>query len=122
MQATCVRQYFRVYFWLYLSETSVSISPQKKALRNYRRRLEESGMARFEVLGLDLDRELIRVVARRLSRNDEEAKRIRSTLQRTLAGAVPPQGGILAALRRSPLVGADLDLRRPVTQGRQIEL
>lgn len=100
----------------------MSISPQKKALRNYRRRLEERGMARFEVLGLDLDRELIRVVARRLSTNDAEAKRIRATLKRVLAGTVPPQGGILAALRRSPLVGADLDLHRPVTAGRQIEL
>lgn len=100
----------------------MSISPQKKAVRDYRRRLEESGMARFEVLGLNLDRELIRVVARRLSRNDDEAKRIRCTLKRTLAGAVPPQGGILAALRRSPLVGADLELHRPVMHGRQVEL
>lgn len=100
----------------------MSISPQKKALRNYRRRLEERGMARFEVLGLDLDRELIRVVARRLSRNDKEARRIRAILRRVLAAAVPPQGRILSALRRSPLVGADLDLHRPVIHGRQTEL
>ncbi len=79
-------------------------------------------MARFEVLGLDLDRELIRVVAGRLSRNDVEARRIRAALRRVLAGVVPPQGGILTALRRSPLVGAELSLPRPVTHGRQIEL
>ena len=98
------------------------ISPQKMALRNYRQRLESRGMARFEVLGLDHDRELIRAVARRLSRDDPDARRIRSTLKRTLAGATPPQGQILAALRRSPLVGADLDLERSVTPGRQVDL
>ena len=98
------------------------ISPQKRALRNYRQRLESRGMARFEVLGLDHDRELIRAVARRLSRDDPDARRIRSTLKRTLAGATPPQGRILAALRRSPLVGADLDLERSVTPGRQVDL
>lgn len=98
------------------------ISPQKRALRNYRQRLESRGMARFEVLGLDHDRELIRAVARRLSRDDPDARRIRSTLKRTLAGATPPQGQILAALRRSPLVGADLDLERSVTPGRQVDL
>lgn len=97
-------------------------SSQKRALRNYRRRLESRGMARFEVLGLDHDRELIRAVARRLSRDDPDAQRIRSTLKRTLAGATPPQGGILAALRRSPLVDADLDLERSVTHGRQVDL
>ena len=31
-------------------------------------------------------------------------------------------GGILAALRRSPLVGADLDLARPHLEGRSVEL
>ncbi len=45
-----------------------------------------------------------------------------STRKRTLAGAARPQGGILAALWRSPLLGADLDLHRPRTQGRKVEL
>ena len=31
-------------------------------------------------------------------------------------------GGILDVLRRSPLVGADLDLKRPVTPGRKVDL
>ena len=39
-------------------------TPQKRALKNYRNRLNRSGMARFEVLGLDKDRELIRSVAK----------------------------------------------------------
>jgi hypothetical protein len=35
---------------------------------------------------------------------------IRATVRRTIAGEQPKKGGILSALRRSPLVGADLDL------------
>ena len=44
----------------------VSNASQKRALKNYRKRLRERGMSRFEVLGLDADRELIRALARRL--------------------------------------------------------
>jgi hypothetical protein len=40
-----------------------SITPQKRALKSYRKRLTWRGMARFEVLGLDADRELIRSLA-----------------------------------------------------------
>jgi hypothetical protein len=45
----------------------VSNPAQKRALQNYRSRLNERGMARFEVLGLGEDRELIRTLARRLA-------------------------------------------------------
>jgi hypothetical protein len=34
----------------------------------------------------------------------------------------PPKGNVLAALCRSPMVGAQLDLRRPVIKGRDIDL
>jgi hypothetical protein len=54
---------------------------QKRALQNYRHRLSERGMARFEVLGLDSDRELIRSLARRLAQNDADAARIRAALK-----------------------------------------
>lgn len=97
-------------------------SSQKRALKNYRERLGRRGLARFEVLGLDRDRDLIRSLARRLTANDPEAARIRANVSRTLAGQPPRKGGILAALRRSPLVGADLDLTRPVTAGRKTDL
>src|SRR6202011_2743639 len=46
---------------------------QKRALKNYRRRLGKRGMARFEVLGLDADRLLIRSLAKRLAENDADA-------------------------------------------------
>jgi hypothetical protein len=38
----------------------MSTTPRKRALSRYRKRLGQQGMARFEVLGLDADRELIR--------------------------------------------------------------
>ena len=95
---------------------------QRRALRNYRDRLAERGMTRFEVLGRDADRALIRSLARRLAKNDSDAERIREAVSRAIAGAPPKLGGILAALRRSPLVGADLELARPVTDGREVDL
>jgi hypothetical protein len=95
---------------------------QKLALKNYRNRLGERGMARFEVLGLDADRELIRSLARRLATNDGEAQRIRATVSRTIVGEPAKKGGILAALRRSPLVGADLPSIRAITHGRKVDL
>ena len=93
-------------------------SSQNRALKNYRRRLSQRGMARFEVLGLDSDRELIRTLAKRLAENGADAKQLRTTVSRTLAGEPPKKGGIFAALRRSPLVDADLDLSRPFVPGR----
>jgi hypothetical protein len=100
----------------------VSNPSQKRALKNYRKRLIERGMSRFEVLGLDADRELIRSLARRLAESGSDAARIRATVRRTISGEPPRKGGILDALRRSPLVGADLDLGRPVTHGRKVDL
>jgi hypothetical protein len=95
---------------------------QKKALRNYRTRLVQRGMARFEVLGLDTDRDLIRSLARRLAEDDPEAVRIRAAVSQTISGEPPRRGGILAALRRSPLVGADLNLTRSHEAGRKVDL
>jgi hypothetical protein len=97
-------------------------SAQKRALRNYRTRLVNRGMARFEVLGLDADRDLIRSLAKRLAEDDPDAARIRAAVNRTIGGEPPKKGGILAALRRSPLVGADLDLARSHEAGRKVDL
>jgi hypothetical protein len=93
---------------------------QKRAIKNYRRRLSQRGMARFEVLGLNRDRGLIRSLARRLAEDDVDATRIRSVVSRTMAKEPTRKGGILAALRRSPLVGADVAITRPRTQGRDV--
>ena len=95
-------------------------SSQKRAIQNYRSRLRARGLTRFEVLGLDDDRDLIRSLARRLAEKGPEASRLRTAVSRTITGAPPKKGGILAALRRSPLVGADLDLSRTREEGRNV--
>ena len=100
----------------------MSTTPQKRALNNYRKRLNQRGVARFEVLGRDADRELIRSLARCLAGDGPDATRIRAAVCLTISGEPPKKGGILNALRRSPLVGADLDLNRPVTPGRRVDL
>jgi hypothetical protein len=76
----------------------MSTTPQKRALKRRRKRLNQRGMARFEILGLDADRELIRSL---------------------VPGEQANKGGILGALRRSPLVGADLtvaEIRRGILE------
>jgi hypothetical protein len=95
---------------------------QKRAIQNYRSRLSERGLARFEVLGRDADRDLIRSLARRLAEDGPEASRLRAAVSRSIAGEPPKKGGIMAALRRSPLVGADLDVTRPREDGRNVEI
>jgi hypothetical protein len=79
-------------------------------------------LARFEVLGLQSDRELIRSLARRLAEDSANAARIRATVKNTIAGEPRKKGGILAALRRSPMVGAELDLSRLRDKGRKVDL
>jgi hypothetical protein len=79
-------------------------------------------MARFEVLGLDADRELIRSLARRLAGDGPDSARLRATVRLNISGEQPKKGGILNALRRSPVVGADLDLNRLLTPVRRVDL
>jgi hypothetical protein len=100
----------------------MSTTPQKRALKNYRKRLTRRGMARFEVLGLDADRELIRSLARRLAGNRPDSAQVRATLRCAVSGEPPNKGGVLSALRRSPLVGAELDLTRPAATARKVDL
>ncbi|AWM07079.1 hypothetical protein [Bradyrhizobium symbiodeficiens] len=95
---------------------------QKRAIQNYRSRLGKRGLARFEVLGRDADRDLIRSFAKRLSEDSPEASELRAAVRKSIAGEPPRPGGILAALRRSPLVSADLDLSRSREKGRKVDL
>lgn len=97
-------------------------SSQTRALANYRDRLSKRGLVRFEILAPERDRDLIRAIARCLTESNDEATRVRANLTTAIAGEPPPQGGILAALRRSPLVGAELELEREVTFGRPVDL
>ena len=95
---------------------------QKTAMQNYRARLSERGFARFEVMARESDRDLIRALARRLAEEGTEADQVRAAVEAAVGGGPKKPGGILAALRRSPLVGADLDLTRLREAGRKIEL
>jgi hypothetical protein len=100
----------------------MQVSAQVRAIRNYRNRLSQRGVARFEVLGLDSDRELIRALARRLVENNAETDEIRTTLQNKVLAPATTKGGILTALRRSPMVGAELNLKRQKTTRRRVDL
>ena len=101
---------------------SVINSSQKRAIQNYRARLTDRGLSRFEVLGRSADRDLIRSVARQLAVDGPQAERLRLAVSQTISGEAPKKGGILAALRRSPLVGASLKVTRPHIKGRSVAI
>ena len=96
--------------------------PQRRAVQKYRSRLANRGLTRFEVLARSTDRELIRSLARRLAEDGPKAAQLRATVSQSIGGDPPKRGGILAALRRSPLVGADLDLTRSREAGRKVDI
>jgi hypothetical protein len=95
---------------------------QKRAVKNYRKRISARGLARFEVLGLQKDRDLIRTLAKKLAEEDAEARRLRASVSQSVAGEKSKKGGVWAALRNSPLVGADLDFTRDFVEPRKIDL
>ena len=97
-------------------------SPQKRAVRNYRNRLHARGLMRFEVMGRQVDRELLRQLAIKLAANDAAAAELRANIMTILPDRSRRTGGILEALRQSPLVGADLTFEREKTAGRTVDL
>lgn len=94
----------------------------KRAFKSYRDRHRERGLTRFEVLGRDADRDLIRSIAKRLAAGGPDAARIRAAVGTGTGGEEPKKGGILAALRRSPLVGAEITVDRPRDAVRKLDL
>jgi hypothetical protein len=79
-------------------------------------------MARFEVIGRDNDRELIRSVARRLAEGGADADRLRAAVNQAISGETSQKGGILRALLASPLIGSELDMTRPREEGRRVDI
>jgi hypothetical protein len=100
----------------------MSKNSQQRAIDNYRRRLAKQGMARFEVVGREADRTLIRSVARCLAEGGETADRLRAAVDRAVSGSPPRKGGIVTALLASPLVDSGLDLTRERVEGRRIDI
>ena len=95
---------------------------QKRAIRNYRQRLTDRGMARFEVLGLEIDRPLIRSLAKRLAGHGPDSAKIREAVRRSLSKQSSKKGNILLSLRKSPLVGANLRVTRSTSDDRKVDL
>jgi hypothetical protein len=97
-------------------------SSQQRAIANFRTRLAEKGLVRFEVTGRHVDRDLVRTVARRLAEGGPDADRLRAAVKQNVNGEPPKKGGILKALLASPLIGSELDLTRPREEGRKVEI
>jgi hypothetical protein len=91
-------------------------------MANFRNRLAEKGLVRFEVTGRDADRELVRIVARRLAEGGPASDRLRTAVRQNVSGEPPKKGGILKALLASPLIGSGLDLTRPREEGRKVDI
>lgn len=85
-------------------------------------RLTKRGIARFEVLGRNEDRELIRALARRLAEGGPEAAQARSAVQRAVRGSGEGAGSLLAALLRAPPELADIEFERCRDEGRKADL
>jgi hypothetical protein len=94
---------------------------QTRAIQNYRLRLNERGLTRFEVLGRGGDRQLIRSLARRLAEDNVAASKLRAVLGQVMTKQSTVKGGILTALRKSPLLGNDLNLSRARENGRKVD-
>ena len=97
-------------------------SPQRRAIKKYRSRLSLRGMARFEIIARETDRQLIRLFAKQLSEDSPNADHLRETIRRELIGEPPRKGAILQALRRSPLVGDQVIPPRSFESGRKVDL
>lgn len=100
----------------------MSSAAQQRAIKAYRARLTQRGLKRFEVMALDTDRELIRGLAKHLAEGGPAADEVRAAVKSAIASEAPTGGGILAALRRSPLVGAELETTRSDETGRRVDL
>jgi hypothetical protein len=100
----------------------VSDTSRQRALKNYRKRLDEQGVTRFEVIGRKDDRALLRTLAKRLSEKGPDANRLRAEVSKSLAAPSGKKGGVLAALRRAPAGLADLTFDRPMTRERKFDL
>jgi hypothetical protein len=103
-------------------ETKVSKPSQQRAVTNFRNRLAEKGLVRFEVTGRDCDRELVRTLARKLAEGGTGSDRLRAAVKQSIGDDPPSHGGILRALMASPLIGSELDLTRPREEGRKVDV
>lgn len=95
---------------------------QKKALQSYRQKIVKRGLVRFEVMAPKTDRDILREVAVSLTEGGAEAEKLRLTLKAALSSGERSKGGVFAALRRSPLVGSDIQIKRSRDKAREVKL
>ncbi len=86
-----------------------------------RGRFGERKLVYYEVFSSWKDRELMRKAAMILARGGADAAYLRREIEYAI-DPDPQRGGIWRALRRSPLVGLDLNLEREVVPPREIDL
>ncbi|MFL9824926.1 hypothetical protein ABTU92_08620 [Rhodoplanes sp. SY1] len=96
--------------------------PQKRAVAKDESRLGARSLTRFEVLGRDRDRALIRRLAKKLAEDSPDAERLRAVVAGSISGEPPTTGGIAAALLASPLAGSGLAFGRDSGGGRKVDL
>ena len=95
----------------------------KGRVARHRTRVAASGSKRVEVTVPSRDAALVKAIAGALRSGGEDAKRIRDSLQPIVSSSKAKTGSELVAFfRRSPLVGADLQVERDESTGRSAEL
>ena len=95
---------------------------QKRAIKNYRASLAERGLARFEVVAREADRELVRALVKELVEDGPQSGKIREAMSPPTEKYVPKKGGIYEALRKSPMVGSGVKFQRYRGPGRKVDL
>ena len=98
------------------------MAPDQNPTHRNRRRPSERGLARFEVLGRECDRELVRTLAKRLAQDDPHADRLRTIVSNETSDDPPYKGSIVQVLGSSPLVGANITAERSLDDDREIDL
>ena len=96
-------------------------SEQQEQAGNRNTHLTQRGFKPLELMAFETDRDLLLTLARRLSENGPGADQTRAAVKALVGERGPGTGEILASLRRSPLVGADLDLSRIHHTGRRVD-
>jgi len=76
----------------------------------------------FEVTGRDSDRNLVRILARRLAEGGAESERLRAVVHQHVGYQPPKKGGILMALLESPLIGSGLQVERSNEDSRKVDI
>lgn len=90
----------------------MSNAAQKIANQNYRKRLSSKGVSRWEVQGLENDKDISRALLKALAKNDNAANEFRQKIQDFVGVKERTGSDLVAALRKAALGGVDLDIIR----------